>query len=295
MNVEIEGSSGFCFGVRNAVDTAEEILRSGEKLYCLGDIVHNGQEVARLEALGLITIDIEQFRTLKNCKVLLRAHGEPPSTYKYAHENGIEIVDASCPIVRNLQKKIKNTYQQPSSTKASEDRPLDERQVVIFGKASHPEVVALVGQTENRAIVVEDISGLDKLDYSKSISLYAQTTMDTRKYKQLAAELERRNINSKDIKVVNSICKAVSGRESKLIDFAKRQDVLIFVGGKKSSNGKMLFGICQTANPRSYYISNAEELNPSWFSGNNNVGVCGATSTPSWLLKKVAEEIQKMG
>ncbi|MCF8371926.1 MAG: 4-hydroxy-3-methylbut-2-enyl diphosphate reductase [Bacteroidales bacterium] len=285
MKVEIEGSSGFCFGVRNAVDKAEDILRSGEKLYCLGDIVHNGQEIARLEALGLITIDSQQFRNLKNCKVLLRAHGEPPSTYQYARENNIELIDATCPIVLNLQKKIKKSYQEPTS----------DKQVVIFGKSTHPEVISLVGQTENKAIVVENISDLTVIDFSKSISLYAQTTMDTRKFKGLADELHLRNINQKGIKVTQSICGAVSGRESKLIEFAKKKDVLIFVGGKKSSNGKMLFGICLAANKHSYYISSAEELNPAWISNSEQVGVCGATSTPIWLLERVAKQIQQIG
>lgn len=280
--VEIEGSSGFCFGVRNAVGKAEEILRSGEKLYCLGDIVHNGQEIARLETLGLITIDNQQFRNLKDCKVLLRAHGEPPSTYQYARENGIELIDASCPIVLNLQKKIKKSYLEPTS----------DKQVVIFGKPTHPEVISLVGQTESKAIVVENISDLTLIDFSKSISMYAQTTMDTAKYKKLAGEIHLRNINQKEIKVTQSICGAVSGRESKLIDFAKKKDVLIFVGGKKSSNGKMLFDICLAANKNSYYISSAEELNPTWISRKEQVGVCGATSTPRWLLEKVANAIQ---
>jgi 4-hydroxy-3-methylbut-2-enyl diphosphate reductase len=197
--------------------------------------------------------------------------------------NGIELIDATCPVVLHLQKKIKNSCKGPAS----------DRQVVIFGKPTHPEVVSLVGQTDNQAIVVEDIPDLKKIDFSKPISLFAQTTMDTAKYKLLADEMQARNISQKEIKIIHSICGAVSGRESKLIDFARKQDVLIFVGGKKSSNGKMLFSVCQAANQDSHYISSAEELLPAWFSGKGKVGVCGATSTPRWLLEKVAEEIRK--
>ncbi|SEH05464.1 4-hydroxy-3-methylbut-2-enyl diphosphate reductase [Candidatus Venteria ishoeyi] len=284
MIVEIEGSSGFCFGVHKAVEKAEEILQSEEKLYCLGDIVHNGQEISRLEKLGLITIDHHQFKTLKNCKVLLRAHGEPPSTYLLAAENNIELIDATCPIVLSLQKKIQKTYQDS----------LKDNQVVIYGKAAHPEVISLIGQTNKQAKIIEDISEIDKIDFSKPISLYAQTTMDTAKYKELENEIQNRKIGNLKLTTVNSICGAVSGREDKLNEFAGTKEIVVFVAGKKSSNGKMLFEICKEANPNSYYISNPDELNNAWFYNMEFVGICGATSTPQWLLNHVADKIREI-
>ncbi|MEA3444028.1 MAG: 4-hydroxy-3-methylbut-2-enyl diphosphate reductase [Bacteroidota bacterium] len=284
MRLEIESTSGFCFGVKNAVKKAEEILQSEEKLFCLGDIVHNGKEIERLKKLGLITIGYEQFGKLKNCKVLLRAHGEPPSTYSIAEKNNLELIDASCPIVLNLQKKIK------ISSISSEIK----KQIVIFGKPTHPEVISLVGQTNGQAVVVSNLADVEKIDFTREISLFSQTTMDTGKFKEITNEIKKRQSTNNVLQVTNSICVAVSGREAKLVEFSRKHETIIFIGGKKSSNGKMLFEICKKENQNSFYISNIEELKPERIINSESIGICGATSTPYWQLEKVAKKVLEL-
>ncbi|MGD9931239.1 MAG: 4-hydroxy-3-methylbut-2-enyl diphosphate reductase [Mangrovibacterium sp.] len=283
MNVEIDQKSGFCFGVVNAVSKAEEALHSNEKLYCLGDIVHNGMEVSRLETLGLITIDHKKFFTLKNCKVLLRAHGEPPSTYEYARANNIELIDATCPVVLKLQQRVK---------KAHEDMQQHQGQVIIFGKKGHAEVKGLLGQTGNQAILVENEADLEQIDPQKPLVMFSQTTKPLDDFHRLSAKIQERVQAPTDIK--DTICRQVANRVPRLKTFAASHDVMIFVGGRKSSNAKLLFAVCQQANPNSYFISGKEELDTNWFTGHQSVGISGATSTPQWLMEEIAEIIRKI-
>ena len=288
MEVEVDSKSGFCFGVQNAVEIAEEALRKGEKVFSLGQIVHNDIEVERLLSLGLETVDHDMYRELHNCKVLIRAHGEPPETYYIAEKNNIEIIEATCPIVKKLQSRIKNTWL---------DTSLKGGQVVIFGKAGHAEVIGLMGQTNNMAILTDGEKNLDKIDYSKEIHLFSQTTMGNTEYTLLAEKLRNR-IAEKGITnpeshlhVNRTICGQVSNRQPGLRSFAKKHDVIIFVSGKESSNGKMLYSICKNENSRSWFVSSPEEILKEWFADVNSVGVCGATSTPKWLIDKVRETI----
>ncbi|WP_159518043.1 4-hydroxy-3-methylbut-2-enyl diphosphate reductase [Sunxiuqinia indica] len=282
MQIEIDHKSGFCFGVVNAIKKAEETLDKSEKLYCLGDIVHNGMEVERLEELGLITIDRETFFTLKNCQVLLRAHGEPPSTYEHAKANNIELIDATCPVVLKLQQRVK---------KATLEMNQKDGQIILFGKKGHAEIVSLDGQTDNHAIVVENKDDLSEVDPEKPAYLFSQTTKSLEKFNEIAAELKQ---NSKqEIIIKDTICRQVANRVPRMKEFANQHDVIVFVGGKKSSNAQFLFEVCKKSNPNSYFISNPDELNPNWFSSDNSVGICGATSTPQWLMEKVAGQIKK--
>ncbi len=282
MQIEIDHKSGFCFGVVNAVKKAEETLEKSGKLYCLGDIVHNGMEVERLEELGLITIDRETFFTLKNCQVLLRAHGEPPSTYEYAKANNIELIDATCPVVLKLQQRVK---------KAAQEMNKKNGQIILFGKKGHAEVVSLNGQTDNQAIVIENKDDLSEVDPEKPAYLFSQTTKSLEKFNEIADELKQ---NSKqEINIKDTICRQVANRVPRMKEFANQHDVIVFVGGKKSSNAQFLFEVCLKSNPNSYFISNPEELNPNWFSSEILVGICGATSTPQWLMEKVAGQIKK--
>ena len=283
MKVEIEQSSGFCFGVKRAIELAEQELIKDEKLYCLGDIVHNGKEIERLNSLGLLTIDKEKYKTIKNDKVLLRAHGEPPNTYLHAQAQNIELIDGTCPIVLRLQKKIKEAYANNT----------EQNQIVIFGKASHPEVISLCGQTNQQALVVREMAELEKLDPAKNTYLFSQTTMDTKEYEQISDAIKSKLNNGIQLHLSNSICGSVSGREAKLRAFARKHPVVVFVGGKKSSNGKMLFAICKSENPNSFFVSTTNEIDSTWFSDCKSVGVCGATSTPQWLLEEVANTIAK--
>ncbi len=279
MTVDIDEHSGFCAGVTAAIKTAEKELEKGP-LCCLGDIVHNGQEVARLERLGLQTIDYDQYGAMHGGRVLLRAHGEPPSTYLTAKRNNITLIDAGCPIVLHLQKRIRETYL---------NHP--EAQIVIFGKVGHAEVIGLQGQTEGKAIVVENLEDCQKVDRTKETYLFSQTTMSEEDYRAIAATLQ-------PVKVFNTICKNVSNRVSELQAFAKTHDVIIFVGGKKSSNAKVLFGHVVEANKHSYFVSSIEEAKVLWEHHNQgtgnaaeSIGICGATSTPRWLMEEIKEKI----
>lgn len=289
MNIEIDSNSGFCFGVVNAIQLAETELDKAEKLYCLGDIVHNSAEVERLKTKGLVTINHDELKNLKNCKVLLRAHGEPPETYKIALENNIQLIDASCPVVLKLQKNIKLGF----------DEILEKGgQVVIYGKEGHAEVNGLVGQTNGKAIVIGGKEDLDKIDFSKPINLFSQTTKSIEGFYEIEKEIRKRMIekqgNDNVLLISNdTICRQVSHRQPQLQEFAKKHDVIIFVSGKKSSNGKMLYQVCKEENPNTFFVSDENELDKSWFVKAQSVGICGATSTPRWLMEKIARVIQE--
>jgi len=287
MLVDIDKDSGFCFGVVYAVEKAEKELKKNGELYSLGDIVHNSAELNRLEKMGLKSISHEEFKKIKNCKVLIRAHGEPPETYRIAKNNNIKLIDATCPVVIKLQNKIMQGYN---------DIKKQNGQIVIFGKKGHAEVNGLVGQTENTAIVIETIDDLKKIDFSKPVILYSQTTKSTKGFEEIEAIInENLKTNKKeDLLFIanNTICKQVSTREPKLKIFAKKYDVIIFVSGHKSSNGKMLYNICKNENDNTYFVSDEKELNKNWFNNVDSVGVCGATSTPRWLMEKISNYIK---
>ena len=289
MKITIDTHSGFCFGVVYAIEMAEDILRNEDSLYRLGDIVHHNTEVERLNALVLKVINHNDLHYLKDCKVLIRAHGEPPSTYELALKNNIQLLDASCPVVLKLQNQIKGGYEQIKQING---------QVIIFGKEGHAEVVGLLGQTNNNAIIVASVKDLDKIDFTKSIYIYSQTTKSPKAYQEITLEIEKRvkmtaNTNIKYI-VNDTLCRQVSGREPQLKRFSNINDVIIFVSGRKSSNGKMLYQSCKDENHNSYFISDVDELRSDWFIGANSVGICGATSTPRWLMESVEEAIQKI-
>ncbi len=277
LNVTIDKSSGFCFGVVYAIDMAEDILDHDDYLYCLGDIVHNDEEVLRLKSKGLRVIDHEQLSSLTNEKVLIRAHGEAPSTYELALKNNLTLIDASCPVVLKLQNRIKNSHD-------------DDEQILIFGKHGHAEVIGLQGQTNGNAIVFQDIAELDTLDLPNKFTLYSQTTKSTDKFYQIKDELLNRGY---DVKANDTICRQVSNRYEELEKFVADFDKIIFVSGKKSSNGKVLYDVCKKYNSNSYFISNIEELEQSWFNLNDKVGICGATSTPMWLMEKVKAALEE--
>ncbi|WP_296698035.1 4-hydroxy-3-methylbut-2-enyl diphosphate reductase [Algoriphagus sp.] len=291
MQVTIDKNSGYCFGVEFAIKMAEDEMEQSEKLYCLGDIVHNDMEVKRLSEKGLIVIDREKLQELNDCKVLIRAHGEPPETYKTAIENNIELIDASCPVVLKLQHRVKTAF----------DRMERENgQIVIYGKKGHAEVIGLTGQTLEKAVVVMEESDLDKIDYHKPVTLFSQTTKSTKGFYELSGKIEERLKNSNsDLEEVSfnandSICRQVSNREPQLQKFAQENDVILFVSGKKSSNGKALYQVCLNENKRSYFIENETEINPDWFLPEDNVGVCGATSTPMWLMEQVKSHLESI-
>jgi len=288
MIVTIDKYSGFCFGVVYAIQMAEDILEVEDSLYCLGDIVHNDKEVERLKAIGLKMITNSQFKNLSNCKVLIRAHGEPPETYKIALKNNIELLDASCPVVLKLQNKIKQGYETISDI---------DGQIIIFGKKGHAEVKGLLGQTNDNAIIITTVDDLVKVNFNKPIYIYSQTTKSPKKYKEITEEIKKRLLltdNNVQYIVHDTLCRQVSGREPQLKDFAKQNDVILFVSGKKSSNGKMLFESCRIENKNSYFISEMKEIEPSWFYGHKKIGICGATSTPRWLMEDVQNMIQKI-
>lgn len=281
--IEIDVNSGFCFGVVTAIRKAEEALKHSTPLYCLGDIVHNAAEVERLRKKGLITITHEDLEHLHNVKVLLRAHGEPPATYQTAKRNNIEIIDATCPVVLQLQRRIKA---------AAEDRASSEPLILIYGKPGHAEVNGLVGQTDGRAIVIRDCADLDNIDLSRDIRLYSQTTKSLDGFREIVEEINRRKETlGGNFQWFDTICRQVSNRMEKIREFAGAHDVVVFVSGAKSSNGKVLFNECLKVNPRTYLISDSEELSEEWFEDAESVGVCGATSTPAWLMQEVAEKI----
>ncbi|WP_430974612.1 4-hydroxy-3-methylbut-2-enyl diphosphate reductase [Sunxiuqinia rutila] len=281
MKVEIDHKSGFCFGVVNAIKKAEETLNKGGVLFCLGDIVHNGMEIKRLESIGLITIDREKYFTLKNCQVLLRAHGEPPETYAYAKANNIELIDATCPVVLKLQQRVKDAFQEMEQK---------DGQVIIFGKKGHAEVIGLNGQTNNQSIIVEQEDDLAKIDGNKPAYLFAQTTKPVDEFYELAQKIEAQSTG--ELVVKDTICRQVANRVPRMKEFAAQHDILIFVGGKKSSNAKFLFEVCLKVNPNSHFVSSPDELDSGWFEGKKSAGICGATSTPQWLMEEVAELVK---
>lgn len=284
LNIEIDDGSGFCFGVTTAIKKAEEELAKGETLYCLGDIVHNGMEVKRLEEKGLITIDHEQLQELHNVKVLLRAHGEPPATYEVAKRNNIEIIDATCPVVLALQRRIKKQYEGVGENGG-------EAQVVIFGKNGHAEVLGLVGQTSGNAIVIENLEDAKKLDFSRDIYLYSQTTKNLDEFKSIIAYIKEHISPTAVFRSFDTICRQVANRMPNIAAFAMRHDVVIFVAGKKSSNGRVLFKECMRVNSRSHQVESPEEIDMAWFDGASTVGICGATSTPKWLMENCRDYI----
>ncbi len=281
LKVEIDNGSGFCFGVTTAIRKAEEELAKGCKLYCLGDIVHNGMEVERLHEQGLETIDHEQLKSLHNAKVLLRAHGEPPETYDIARQNNIEIIDATCPVVLALQRRIKHKW--------SINR---EAQTVIFGKKGHAEVLGLVGQTHGEAIVVESLEEVkQKINLSKDINLYSQTTKNLDEYRHIIEYIQS-NIDAESaFKSYDTICRQVANRMPHIADFAAHHDIIVFVSGRKSSNGHALFTRCKEVNINSHLVERKDEINFSWFDGAETVGICGATSTPKWLMEECKDAI----
>jgi len=273
LKVEIDNNSGFCFGVVFAIQMAEGILETEGKLYCLGDIVHNDEEVSRLKAKGLQIIDHDDLKNIHGEKVLIRAHGEPPETYKIALDNHIELVDASCPVVLKLQNRVRQAYN-------------EDEKIMIFGKHGHAEVKGLVGQTNGEAIVIESFDELDKYELPKSLKLFSQTTKSTKKLFGLKAELENRGI---EVDFNDTLCRQVSNRDIQLRDFVKLYDKIVFVAGVKSSNGKVLFDVCKEHNVNTYFVSSKDEIQKSWFNENESIGICGATSTPQWQMEEVKE------
>ncbi|KLT65236.1 4-hydroxy-3-methylbut-2-enyl diphosphate reductase [Pedobacter sp. BMA] len=278
LQVSIDKSSGFCFGVVYAIEMAEDILESEGYLYCLGDIVHNDEEVERLTKRGLKIIDHEVLKGLRNEKVLIRAHGEAPSTYQLALENNLTLIDASCPVVLKLQNRIKNSHD-------------DDEQVLIFGKHGHAEVIGLQGQTDGKAIVFQDLAELDNVELPAKFTLYSQTTKSTDKFYHVKDELLNRGY---EVKANDTICRQVSNRYEELEDFVSHYNKIVFVSGKKSSNGKVLYDVCKKYNENSYFISNVEEIDKNWFSENDKVGICGATSTPMWLMEDVKASLEQL-
>lgn len=285
MEIEIDNGSGFCFGVTTAIHKAEEELDKTGHLFCLGDIVHNSNEVERLKHKGLETITHEQLKELKDVKVLLRAHGEPPETYEIARRNNIEIIDATCPVVLQLQRRIRKSYAE------SKDEALP--QIVIYGKRGHAEVNGLVGQTEGSAIVIESLAEIDKIDFNRDIYLYSQTTKSLQGFKTIVEEIKHRIGPDVEFFSFDTICRSVANRIPQIRAFAARHELVLFVCGKKSSNGRNLFNECVDANPNSHLISNENDIDPRWLDGITSVGICGATSTPSWLMTQVKEFLVK--
>ena len=285
LNIEIDKKSGFCFGVVKAISIAEEELAKGETLYCLGDIVHNGQEVERLTRLGLLTIDHEQFALLHDAKVLLRAHGEPPVTYQIAKKNNLTLIDASCPVVLKLQSRIKKAYLAA---------PGDDTQIVIYGKKGHAEVNGLVGQTDEKAIVIESEADLSKLDFSRKISLFSQTTKSLDGFNHLVSTLSEKIVNNANFEYSDTICRQVANRIPNITTFAKKNDIVIFVSGKKSSNGKVLYEHSKKINPNTYFVTEADEVTELHLDLTRKIGICGATSTPRWLMEDVADKLNEL-
>lgn len=282
LRIEIDDHSGFCFGVTTAIKKAEEELRNGGTLYCLGDIVHNGIECDRLKKLGLITIDHETFAKLHDAKVLLRAHGEPPATYEIARRNNLELIDATCPVVLKLQQRIKQKWQSTAD---------EERQIIIHGQAGHAEVLGLVGQTHGEAIVIENTAQLDKIATDKNTYIYSQTTKSLEGYKQIVEAIEQRIDADKKTESFDTVCRQVANRMSGIGEFAKSHELIFFVCGRKSSNGKILFNECKRMNPNSYQIESPQEIDLALTDNVKSIGICGATSTPKWLMENCKQEI----
>lgn len=285
MHIEIDDKSGFCFGVVRAISEAEKALDQGGTVYSLGDIVHNRMEVQRLEARGLKTIAHDQMASLGGSRLFIRAHGEPPKTYRMAEELGIEIIDATCPVVAKLQERV---------VRAHEAMQAIGGQVVILGKRGHAEVVGLTGQVEAQTIVIEGEQDLDQIDFSRPIYLLSQTTQSIALFNRLGEVIRQRAQDPDRVTLLDTICRQVSGREQYLAAFAARFDVVLFVCGRKSSNGKVLYEVCRAANARTYNIEEASELQAAWFDGAATVGICGATSTPKWLMEEVAAQTARL-
>lgn len=280
VQIEIDNGSGFCFGVTTAIKKAEEELAAGKTLYCLGDIVHNGMECERLKQLGLVTINHEEMKQLHGVKVLLRAHGEPPSTYEMARENDIEIIDATCPVVLQLQRRIKKQYD-----------ACPDAQIVIFGKPGHAEVLGLVGQTESKAIVIANVEEVKRLDFTRDIYLYSQTTKSLDEFHRIIEYIQEHISPDATFKSFDTICRQVANRMPNISAFATRHDLVLFVCGRKSSNGKVLFNECKSVNPNSHLIEGPEEIQKEWLEGVRTIGICGATSTPKWLMEQCRDAI----
>ncbi len=283
IKIEIDEGSGFCFGVTTAIKKAEEELGSSDKtLYCLGDIVHNGMECERLKDLGLITINHADLRELHDVKVLLRAHGEPPETYELARRNNIEIIDATCPVVLQLQKRIKRQYEMGSG------------QIVIFGKKGHAEVLGLVGQTQSNAFVIENFDEVTRLDFSRDIYLYSQTTKSLDEYHRIIEYIQQHIASEATFRSFDTICRSVANRMPNISQFAARHDLILFVCGRKSSNGKVLFNECLRVNPNSHLVEDPQEILCEWLEGIDSIGICGATSTPRWLMEQCRDAILQL-
>ncbi len=285
MIIEIDNGSGFCFGVTTAIKKAEEELAKGNVLYCLGDIVHNGMECERLKQMGLVTINHDDMARLHGVKVLLRAHGEPPATYELARRNNIEIIDATCPVVLQLQKRIKSQYD------ANSQQLTANSQIVIFGKKGHAEVLGLVGQTQGTAIVIESFDEVKKLDFSRDIYLYSQTTKSLDEFHRIIEYIQEHIAPTATFRSFDTICRSVANRMPNISQFASRHDLIFFVCGRKSSNGKVLFGECLRVNPNTHLVEGPEEILPAWLDGIETVGICGATSTPKWLMEQCRDAI----
>jgi 4-hydroxy-3-methylbut-2-enyl diphosphate reductase len=289
MQVSIDKNSGYCFGVEFAIKMAEDEMEHNDHLYCLGDIVHNDMEVKRLNAKGLEVIDREQLQKLHDCKVLIRAHGEPPETYRTAIENNIELIDASCPVVLKLQHRVKSAFDKMER---------EEGQIVIYGKKGHAEVIGLTGQTLEKAIVVMEESDLDKIDFKSPVTLFSQTTKSTKGFYTISQKIEERiqaakhEVTSEAFNSNDSICRQVSNREPQLHRFSQENDVILFVSGKKSSNGKALYQVCLSENQRSHFIENESEIETEWFDSDDKIGICGATSTPMWLMERIKSHLE---
>lgn len=282
-NVEIDSGSGFCHGVVTAINKAEEELQKGGTLYCLGDIVHNNREVERLKEMGLITINHEQFNHLHDAKVLLRAHGEPPETYETARRNNIQIIDATCPVVLSIQRRIKKEYDKEDT---------HDKQIVIYGKNGHAEVLGLVGQTQGEAIVIEHLEEAKQLDFNKSIRLYSQTTKSLDEFRKIVEYIQEHISPNATFKYYDTICRQVANRIPNIRRFAASHELIFFVGGMKSSNGKILFHECQRVNPNSHFIDQASAIDEKLLEGVSSIGICGATSTPKWLMEEVSAAIK---
>ncbi len=285
MKIEIDQGSGFCFGVTRAIGKAEEELAKDDQLYCLGDIVHNGRECDRLGQMGLVTINHEQMRQMHDAKVLLRAHGEPPSTYELARERSINLIDATCPVVLHLQERIKREY---------DADPEHRKQIVIFGKNGHAEVLGLVGQTEETAIIIESADEVEKLDFTRDICLYSQTTKPLDEFRKIVNYVQQHISPEATFTYYDTICRQVANRMPNIRSFALRHDAVLFVCGKKSSNGRVLFNECRKANPRSYLIDTADEIDVRWLQDCDSIGICGATSTPKWLMEQCKVRVEQL-
>ncbi|MBR5726245.1 MAG: 4-hydroxy-3-methylbut-2-enyl diphosphate reductase [Muribaculaceae bacterium] len=285
--IEIDNGSGFCFGVTTAIRKAEEELNETKHLYCLGDIVHNTAEVDRLASRGLETITHEQLEELHDVKVLLRAHGEPPETYETARRNRITIIDATCPVVLKLQQRINATFN-------GVDADAEPPQIVIYGKRGHAEVLGLVGQTQGRATVIENIDEIDKIDYSRDIYLYSQTTKSVQEFQRIVEEIKRRVKPGVTFRSFDTICRSVANRIPQIREFASQHELILFVSGTKSSNGRILFAECLDANPDSHLVSSEEDIDPAWLKGKERIGICGATSTPRWLMQRVSDAVKDL-